>query len=118
MDTVRVSKEELLEKLRTNRDQHVKDFKEAVIEYRKAALKELTEMVKQAKSKGTKITRAIVAPEPVSYESSYTTAIRMLEMSVDEEIELDQEDFAKYVEDNWQWRGAFAANTLSYKNSR
>lgn len=118
MDTVRVNKEELLAKLRENRDQHVKDYKEAVVEYRKAALAEITTMLKQAKSKTDKIARAVTAPEPVSYESSYTTAIRMLEMSVDEEIELDQEDFAKYVEDNWQWRGAFAANTLSYKNSR
>lgn len=116
MDTVRVNKEELLAKLRENRDQHVKDYKEAVVEYRKAALTEITAMLKQAKSKTDKITRSVVAPEPVSYEGSYTTAIRMLEMSVDEEIELSQSEFSQYVEDNWQWRNSFAATTLSYKS--
>jgi len=118
MDTVRVHKDELLDTLEKNRVQHVSDFKEAMVEYRKAALVELTAMLKQVRSKTEKITRMIKAPEPVSYESSYQTAIRMLQMSVDEEIELSEQEFKQYVEDSWTWQASFASNTLMYKNSR
>ena len=118
MDTVKVSKDELLETLNENRDKHIADFKEAMVEYRKAATKELTEMLKQAKSKTDKIKRGITAPEPVSYEGSYKTAIRMLEMSVDEEVELSEHEFKQYVEDEWTWQASFSSNTLMYKNAR
>ena len=118
MDTVKVNKEDLLATLEENRVKHVADFKEAMVEYRKAAATELTAMLKQAKSKTEKITRAIKAPEPVSYEKSYATAIRMLNMSVDDIIELDEQEFKQYVEDAWTWQASFTSNTLMYKNSR
>lgn len=115
MNTVKVSKDELLSTLEGNREQHVIDYKEALVEYRKAAVAELTDMLKNAKSKSGKIKRSIVAPEPQSFESSYATAIRMLQMSVDDEIELTQQEFSQYVEDKWTWQGVFASSTMSYK---
>jgi len=118
MDTVKVNKEDLLATLEENRVKHVADYKEAMTEYRKAAVIEVTAMLKQAKSKSEPITRAIKAPEPVSYEKSYATAIRMLTMSVDDVIELGEHEFKQYVEDEWTWQASFTSNTLMYKNSR
>ena len=35
------------------------------------------------------------------HEKDYNQMINMLQMSVDEELELDSEDFAKFVMDDW-----------------
>ena len=35
------------------------------------------------------------------HEKDYNQMINMLQMSVDEELELDLEDFAKFVMDDW-----------------
>lgn len=115
MNTVRVSRDELLDALRANRERHIEDYTDAVSEYRKAAIAEINEMLKTAKVKTGKIKRNITTPEPQSFEDSYNTAIKMLEMSVDDDIELTMGEFQQYVEDNWSWRNVFAGSTMVYK---
>lgn len=120
MDSIKVDKQELLDTLKANREIHIKDFLEAQAKYRREAIDEIAEMLKEAKKanlgKGHKIRRNITAVEPQSFEASYNTAIKMLEMSIDETIELSQQEFQQYVEDNWSWRGVFASTTMSYKS--
>lgn len=117
MQSIKVNTSDLLEVLQTNREKHLADYKEAVAEYRKLAVAELTEMLKQAKSKDGKIKRGITAPEPQSFVSSYDTAIKMLEMSVDDTMELSQAEFLQYVEDKWSWQQTFASTTMVYKKA-
>lgn len=115
MNVIKVDRNELLAVLRTNRETHLKDYQEAQAEYRKLVVQELTEMLKQAKARDGKIVRNLKAPEPQSFVASYDTAIRMLEMSVEEVIELTQGEFQQYVEDQWTWRNSFATTTMVYK---
>jgi ATP-dependent 26S proteasome regulatory subunit len=80
-------------------------------------VQELSEMLKQAKLRDGRIRRSISAPEPQSFVGSYDTAIRMMEMSVDEVIELSQGEFSQYVEDKWSWHQTFASTTMLYKKA-
>ena len=53
---------------------------------------------------------------PISYEDSYTRAIRMLELSIEEVIEVEEDIFNQLVLDEWQWKHAFTATGALYKS--
>ena len=57
---------------------------------------------------------AIDVIRPVNYVESYDTAITQLEWTVDKEVELDQHEFAQYVEDKWSWSNMFTQTRIAY----
>lgn len=87
MNAIIVNKAELLGTIRSNRNNHRKIFLEAQESYREAVIKELDSMLGDAKA-GRKIRRTITLIEPMDQTKDYDRAIRMLEMSVDVQIEL------------------------------
>ena len=118
MKDVKVNKEELLVVLRANRIKHVADYEQALIDYKEAVVKVAKDNLKLANSGDlSKIARIrpMFAP-PVNYETSYTRAIRMLEMSVDGVIELEESLFNQLVLDEWAWKQSFATTTQLYKS--
>ena len=111
MNTVKVKREELLTKVRANRDAHRTLFLKAQEGYRKLVIKELDRMLKDAKD-GLPIQRSVTLTEPSNHVKDYDRVITMLEMSVDDTVTLDAHDFDRYVMDNWDWsRFALATNT-------
>ncbi len=113
MDTVKVRVVELLKTVKENRDSHRALFLEAQRNYRQQMVKELDVMLGDARA-GRKIRRAVSMPEPEDHTPDYDRVIRMLEMSVDDEVELHESDFSRYVLDQWEWARSFAANTMAY----
>jgi hypothetical protein len=113
MDTVTVKKDRLLEKMRTNRDNHRGIFEEAMIKYRERAVQELHNRLDEV-SAGGPIHLVINLPTPVDYTEQYTDAIERFDWHEGDEIELDAQEFKQYVLDKWGWEAAFAANTRSY----
>jgi len=113
MNEVTVNKAELLEKVKENRSKHRQIFEDAQIKYRELVIEELDLMLKDAK-KGRKIKRWIGLPEPEDHTDDYDRVVRMLEMSVDENVTLRAVEFDNYVMDQWGWNASFAANTVSY----
>jgi hypothetical protein len=111
MNTVKVKREELLTKVRANRDAHRTLFLKAHEGYRKLVIEELDRMLKDAKE-GLRIQRSVTLTEPSNHVKDYDRVITMLEMSVDDTITLEAHDFDRYVMDNWDWsRFALATNT-------
>jgi len=111
MNTVKVKREELLTKVRSNRDAHRTLFLKAQEGYRKLVIEELDRMLKDAKD-GLPIQRSVTLTEPSNHVKDYDRVITMLEMSVEETITLDGRAFDRYVMDNWDWsRFALATNT-------
>jgi hypothetical protein len=117
MRNVKVEKAELMSILQDNKKKHIKDFDEAVKDYKKAALKVAKEHVELAKSGDLdKIASIRAMPgRPVSYEDSYNRAIRMMELSVDSIIELEEQVFNQLVLDEWSWKNMFVATGAMYK---
>lgn len=113
MRTVTVNRDELLDRVRENRDKHRSVFEAAMDGYRKAAIEELDRAISDARS-GRKIMRHLSLIEPVDKTKDYDRVIDMLEMSTDEEITLEQNEFACYVRDEWAWRDQFLAANSSY----
>ena len=117
MRKVNIEKQELLDIVRANKQKHVEDFKESVTDYKKAALviaKDNLALVKTGKVEEILKVKAM-PPKPVSFEHDYDRAIRMLELSIDEVIELEQDIFNQLVLDEWTWKTTFTSNSTLYK---
>lgn len=113
MNTVTVKRDELLERVTENRNNHRAIFEEAQIKYREFVIKELDSMLDDAKA-GRKVRRAVSLPEPEDHTRDYDRVITMLQMSVNDEVELLSQEFENYVMDNWGWNASFTANTMRY----
>src|SRR5262249_50853591 len=101
MNTVKIKREELLTKERANRDAHRTLFLKAQEGYRKLVIEELDRMLADAKA-GRRIVRSINLAEPANHTGDYDRILAMLEMSVDDTITLDAQEFNQYVLDNWE----------------
>lgn len=113
MDSVKINKNNLLKIVRENKEKHVKEFNEAVKDFKMAVIKICNENMEIVEAGKTDI--KVLPPKPVSYEANYTKAILMLELSVDDVIELDQYEFSKFVQDEWEWKQAFSTSNSTYK---
>lgn len=117
MQTVKVKKHDLMEILTKNKKAHRKEFLEAQDLYRAAVIQELDRMLQDARDKKP-IRRSISLPEPHDHTDDYEREIRMVSMSVDNEIELHAHEFETFVMDNWNWKQDFAVTSNFYKNAR
>ena len=117
MRSVNLKKEELLKIVIENRNQHIAQYEESVTDYKTAIIKIAKENLKLVSSGDLeKISKfRTLPPTPVSHVSEYDRAIRMLELSVDNEINLDREVFDQLVLDEWQWKKAFTLTNTMYK---
>lgn len=115
MDNIKVNVEQLLGILKTNREQHEQDYKESVENYLGLAGEEIAEMLQDIKD-GYLPKSSIKALRPVEYLKQYDQAIAMLQMHTEPLITLGTKDYTHLVEDEWDWKTHFAANTLSYKS--
>lgn len=113
MDSVKVDRRKLLKILIENRVAHKATVTEAFTKYRELVIEELDKMIAEAKS-GKKIRRSIDLVEPMDMTESYDTAIKMLEMSIDQHIELTTMEFQQYVEDRWHWSQQFSCSNSMY----
>jgi hypothetical protein len=118
MHAVKVDRKKLLKIVTDNKEKHIKDFAESVKDYKAAAVKIATENLELASTGDLeKIAKTKPMPgKPVSYENNYTRAIRMLELSVDKEIDVEEDVFNQLVLDEWAWKNQFIASASLYKS--
>lgn len=103
MQTVKINRNVLLEKVRKNCQEHRALFLKAQEGYRAKVIEELDVMLSEARE-GKRIRRVISLPEPHDHTSDYDRVIAMLEMSVDDIVVLSSSEFEAYVLDNWNWK--------------
>jgi hypothetical protein len=114
MKKVNVRACELLIELNRNLAIHEKDYAELEMAYRVELLAKLSSMLEDAEA-GKDVDAYHGIQKPTSHVNSYETAIRMVEMCVDETIELDQREFGQYIMDEWDWKGDFLRSQALYK---
>jgi sulfur carrier protein ThiS len=117
MHTVKVAVSDLLAQLKLNRADHIKEYNEAVVGYKKALEKELQEKLKTVRKTGD-VSFNFKTVKPQSYENSFIEAITQLEWTVDKEVDLDQQSFKQLVMNQWAWQSNFTATTAMYKGAR
>lgn len=112
MNSVRVSTVSLLEKVKINRDQHHDLFVKAQAGFRARAIEELDDMIEAAKAGDIRLHVGLTPPSDHTVE--YDRAIAMLEMSQDPIVEIDAEQFAQLVQNEWAWFNQATAVNSTY----
>lgn len=116
MEKITVEKADLLDKLRTNRDDHRAIVDEALAGFGAEVTRELHAAlrdVQDGKRRDIKIWRHV----PKDHTREYDRAIAMIEMSIGDTIVLSETDFAQYVMDDWGWQDTFLSNTYGSKTA-
>lgn len=117
MNAIKMNRIALLDIVRANQSKHVAEFVEATEDYKALVLQITQANVKLAKTADLvqfKNIKAVPAA-PTSYEKDYGRAIRMLELSVEEIIEVEEDVFNQLVLDEWQWKNHFTMSNSMYK---
>ena len=118
MRSVKVNKIDLLKTVQENLEKHIAEYNESVEDYKAAVIKVAKNNLELAKSGDLeKIAKHTGFPgAPRSHEAEYNRAIRMLQMSVDIDIELEETIFNQLVLDEWAWKDNFAMMASTYKS--
>lgn len=117
MNAIKMKRLELLDIVRANKEKHIAEYVEAVNDYKALVIQIAAFNLKLAKTgELDQIKKTKGMPQvPQSFEDSYKRAIRMLELSVEDIIEVEEDVFNQLVLDEWQWKRGFTASTMSYK---
>lgn len=113
------NKEEILAKLRTNREKHRGIVIEARVGYFKKArevLKEKMNELEQSVGKSDYMLQVVLQP-PEDHTEDFDTAINTLKLHEESTIELTAEVIRMYVEDKWPWRQQFLCINSAYSES-
>lgn len=113
MNAIRVKKDDLLAKLRANRENHKAVFDKAAEGYRAKVVSVLEERIADARQ-GKLPTLIFNLPMPMNQTAQYDRAIGMLEMTIEDTIELEEHDYQQYVMDEWGWSAATTATNSFY----
>jgi hypothetical protein len=108
--TIRISKEKLIEKIKENKLNHVKEYDEAVLAYVIEANKQLKDAKKNLDKGNLQIQLQLTTP--INRADEYDKVVNMFEWELDSEIELTQNEFNEYVHDENS-----SAQTAKYANS-
>ena len=116
MDEVNVDRTKLLQILMKNRDSHRAIFERAIEGYRQKVIQHLDYALECAR-RGEKMITALILSKPIDHTPDYDRAIGMLEMSVDENVVIDNGEYRMYVLDEWNWSRQFSESSRSSTSS-
>ena len=110
---IHAKKDEILAKLRTNRETHATIVAEARKGYVERARESLRERLDQLES-GKIVSLAFSLEPPQDHSDVYDTAIQMLELATDDVIEMDSTQVRTLVMDQWDWSRQFLTSNAQY----
>jgi hypothetical protein len=112
---VTVKKGELLDAIRKNRETHRASFLEAQKGYRETVIKALDQTLAEAREGQRFILERITALiMPQEHTADYDRVIKMLEMSVADEVTVTEQQFSQFVLDDWGWKKQFVTTNARY----
>jgi hypothetical protein len=94
---ISIEKNKLIEKIKENRDIHIKEYDEAVIAYKKEAEVQLKRITKELKDGNLKLKLDLVTP--VNRSADYNKVIEMFEWEIADIVKLTQKEFNEYIHD-------------------
>jgi hypothetical protein len=113
MELLKYKKEDLVKIITSNRNEHKGFFDKACGAFREAVIEELERSLVKAK-KGKWNQGFIQFVVPVEHLKDYDRVLKMLSLTVEEFIELDEQNFAAYVLDDWSWKRQFLDSNSTY----
>lgn len=121
MKTVKVKKIDLLITISRNLNEHRDEVEKLNIIYREkmmAAYKEAINNLLLGGDLQRHFDGPAGLPQPEDHCKEYAAAILMIEWSTEETIELEKNDFQKYILNNWEWTRSFNETIAHYGQRR
>jgi hypothetical protein len=109
----RIKKDELVQKVQFNRNEHRAIYERAMDGYRKAAGDFFNEQLEKARA-GKVFVTFFSEPMPEDHTDDYDVVLEGWRMTEDDEIELSVQEFRQYVKDEWGWKKEFLATSQNY----
>lgn len=94
---LQIKKQFLIDQIEVNKENHIKDYEEAVIAYAKEGEKQLKKLLKEVRGGSLNIKLQLVSP--VNKADEYDKLIEMFSWETRDEIELTRDEFNEYVLD-------------------
>jgi len=95
--TIKVNKSKLIDKIKENKENHIKQYEKAVIAYKKEADKQLKELLHDLNQ--GKLDLDLELETPVDNSDNYDDIIDMFKWEEDDFVELSQDEFKEYIHD-------------------
>ena len=113
MKEVKVKVATVLKIVRGNKEKHDIILKSALEAYWEKAEDILKKCLLDIEKKKT-INQYLDLPVPTNHSADYDRVIRMMELSVDKNVILDDVSFSKFILNNWDWKQEFIRITTAY----
>ena len=123
MKPARIPWETLLEIVKANRDKHIETYRAAYcgwLEQVHAALMEKTLEFDDAIHRLDSVLSGEILRSPTfdspprNHVKEYERFIRMVELTDEAHIELEEHEFSQYVDDEWHWKQDFVLSATKY----
>lgn len=94
---INVNKKQLIEKIQANKENHIKEYAQAVEDYKAEARRQIEVATKSLEEGKLDIRVSLVTPKNEAAE--YDKLVEMFEWDTREEVELSQREFNEYILD-------------------
>ncbi len=109
---ITVEKSKVLEHLKKNKEAHILEYAQAVVDYKDEALFQLKALTKDAKQGSLDIDLNLTTP--IDNTEKYDKLITALEWEIDDTITLSQGEFNEYVHDEFNWAVHSKMSNMAY----
>lgn len=113
---ITVNKKQLIDKIKENKKNHIEEYKKAVEAYKTEALRQLNELTQKVTDGELGVKLDLITP--VDNSENYDKILEMFEWEVEDQVELEQDEFIEYVQDETDFAvTAKLSNTAYFMNS-
>lgn len=112
MNTV-IEKKKLLDIIRANKTEHRDTYEAAKKAYKQKGIELLERLIGRLRD-GNTLKPHLDLPIPEDHTEDYDRAIQMLVLDSRENIELNEQEFRQFVQDEWDWKRQWQFSTSSY----
>lgn len=99
---INVKKEDLIQKIKENKENHIKEFDKAVVAYKEEAEKQLMKELARLNTDGA-LDIKLDLITPVNNADNYDKILQMFEWEQNEIVKLQQDEFREYVQDEFDF---------------
>ena len=112
LSQITVNKKWLIEQIVANQATHEETYKRAIEGYRKRVADLMKELLNKVQ-KGEIDKIFISETPPTNHKREYKQVVAMLLASVNDKVLLSANEFASYVQDDWQWKQEWRTSVAS-----
>ena len=111
---IKMDKNTLLDALQANQTAHKEEYEQAMDGYIKECEEWLADRLKEVHASEVPDMTSFSSIKPANHNDDYETAISMLRHDMSAQVDIDQAQYQRYVENKWEWRDLWMLSNSRY----